>query len=205
MVNFFNSIILMRRFSLKRSAGYLAAVLLLGFATAAQAQQLPPLRIGYTDHEVLISNMPQTRTIQEELQAEVESGQRILLSMQEDYTGKVERYQTQRSLLSEERQQEREQELLALQQELQEKASELEQDIVQREIDLFSPIYELVDEAIRKVATERGLDLVLRTQAGPAQPILLYVNEDRIVDITLDVARELGIDVDAAMQSASEN
>ena len=195
----------MRRFSLKRSAGYLAAVLLLGFAAAAQAQQLPPLRIGYTDHEVLISNMPQTRTIQEELQAEVESGQRILLSMQEDYTGKVERYQTQRSLLSEERQQEREQELLALQQELQEKASELEQDLVQREIDLFSPIYELVDEAIRKVATERGLDLVLRTQAGPAQPILLYVNEDRIVDITLDVARELGIDVDAAMQSASEN
>ena len=195
----------MRRFSLKRSAGYLAAVLLLGFAAAAQAQQLPPLRIGYTDHEVLISNMPQTRTIQEELQAEVESGQRILLSMQEDYTGKVERYQTQRSLLSEERQQEREQELLALQQELQEKASELEQDLVQREIDLFSPIYELVDEAIRKVATERGLDLVLRTQAGPAQPILLYVNEDRIVDITLDVARELGIDVDAAMQPASEN
>lgn len=205
MVNIFNSIILMRRFSLKRSAGYLAAVLLLGFAAAAQAQQLPPLRIGYTDHEVLISNMPQTRTIQEELQAEVESGQRILLSMQEDYTGKVERYQTQRSLLSEERQQEREQELLALQQELQEKASELEQDLVQREIDLFSPIYELVDEAIRKVATERGLDLVLRTQAGPAQPILLYVNEDRIVDITLDVARELGIDVDAAMQPASEN
>ncbi len=195
----------MRRFSLKRSAGYLAAVLLLGFAAAAQAQQLPPLRIGYTDHEVLISNMPQTRTIQEELQAEVESGQRILLSMQEDYTGKLERYQTQRSLLSEERQQEREQELQGLLQELQEKSAELEQGLVQREIDLFSPIYELVDEAIRTVATERGLDLVLRTQAGPAQPILLYANEDRIVDITLDVARELGIDVDAAMQSASEN
>ena len=195
----------MRLYSLKRSAGYLAAVLLLGFVAAAQAQQLPALRIGYTDHEVLISNMPQTRTIQEELQAEVESGQRILQSMQEDYAGKLERYQTQRSLLSEEARQRREEELLSLQQELQEKASELEQELVQREIDLFSPIYELVDEAIRNVATERGLDLVLRTQAGPAQPILLYANEDRIVDITLDVARELGIDVDAAMQSASEN
>lgn len=195
----------MRRFSLKRSTGYLAAVLLLCFVAAAQSQQLPPLRIGYTDHEVLISNMPQTRTIQEELQAEVESGQRILVSMQEDYTGKVERYQTQRGLLSEESRQNREQELMSLQQELQEKASELEQELVQREIDLFSPIYEFVDEAIRKVATERGLDLVLRTQAGPAQPILLYANENRIVDITLDVARELGIDVDAAIQSASEN
>jgi len=195
----------MRLYSLKRSAGILAAVLLLGFVATAQAQQLPPLRIGYTDHEVLISNMPQTRTIQEELQAEVESGQRILQSMQEDYAGKLERYQTQRSLLSEEARQRREEELLSLQQELQEKASELEQELVQREIDLFSPIYERVDEAIRTVATERGLDLVLRTQAGPAQPILLYANEDRIVDITLDVARELGIDVDAATQSASDN
>ena len=192
----------MRLISLKRSAGFLFAVLFLGFATASQAQQLPALRIGYTDHEVLISNMPQTRTIQEELQAELESGQRILQSMQEDLAGKVERYQTQRALLSEERRQEREQELISLEEELRSKAGELEQELVQRELDLMGPIYQQVDTAIQTIAAEKDLDLVLRTQAGPAQPILLYVNEDRIVDITLEVARELGIDVDAAMQAA---
>ncbi len=192
----------MRLFSLKRSAAYLLAVSFLGFAVAVQAQQLPALRIGYTDHEVLISNMPQTRTIQEELQAELESGQRILQSMQEDLAGKVDRYQKQQALLSEERRQERQQELIGLEEELRNKASELEQDLVQRELDLMGPIYQQVDAAIQMVATEKNLDLVLRTQAGPAQPILLYANEDRITDITLDVARELGIDVDAAMQSA---
>ncbi|MDE2644895.1 MAG: OmpH family outer membrane protein [Bacteroidota bacterium] len=192
----------MRLISLKCSAGFLFAVLFLGFATASQAQQLPALRIGYTDHEVLISNMPQTRTIQEELQAELESGQRILQSMQEDLAGKVERYQTQRALLSEERRQEREQELISLEEELRSKAAELEQELVQRELDLMGPIYQQVDTAIQTIAAEKNLDLVLRTQAGPAQPILLYVNEDRITDITLEVARELGIDVDAAMQSA---
>ncbi|MCY3488193.1 MAG: OmpH family outer membrane protein [Bacteroidetes bacterium] len=192
----------MRLISLKRSSGFLFAVLFLGFATASQAQQLPALRIGYTDHEVLISNMPQTRTIQEELQAELESGQRILQSMQEDLGGKVERYQTQRALLSEERRQEREQELISLEEELRSKAAELEQELVQRELDLMGPIYQQVDTAIQTIAAEKNLDLVLRTQAGPAQPILLYVNEDRITDITLEVARELGIDVDAAMQSA---
>ncbi len=192
----------MRLFSLKRSAGYLLAVSFLGFATAAQAQQLPALRIGYTDHEVLISNMPQTRTIQEELQAELESGQRILQSMQEDLAGKVDRYQKQQALLSEERRQERQQELIGLEEELRNKAAELEQDLVQRELDLMGPIYQQVDTAIQTVAAEKNLDLVLRTQAGPAQPILLYANEDRITDITLEVARELGIDVDAAMQSA---
>ncbi len=191
----------MRLFSLKRNLGFFIAVLCMGLATVVQAQQLPALRIGYTDHEVLISNMPQTRTIQEELQAELESGQRILQSMQQDLAGKVERYQTQQALLSEERRQEREQELISLEEELRSKAGELEQALVQRELDLMGPIYQQVDTAIQTIAGEKNLDLVLRTQAGPAQPILLYANEDRIVDITLEVARELGIDVDAAIQS----
>ncbi len=191
----------MRLFSLKRNIGFFIAVLCIGLATVVQAQQLPALRIGYTDHEVLISNMPQTRTIQEELQAELESGQRILQSMQQDLAGKVERYQTQQALLSEERRQEREQELISLEEELRSKAGELEQALVQRELDLMGPIYQQVDTAIQTIAGEKNLDLVLRTQAGPAQPILLYANEDRIVDITLEVARELGIDVDAAIQS----
>ncbi len=192
----------MRLFSLQHSAGFFLAVFFFGFAAAVQAQQLPALRIGYTDHEVLISNMPQTRTIQEELQAELESGQRILQSMQDDLAGKVDRYQKQQALLSEERRQERQQELIGLEEELRNKAGELEQDLVQRELDLMGPIYQQVDTAIQTIAAEKDLDLVLRTQAGPAQPILLYANEDRIVDITLEVARELGIDVDAAMQSA---
>lgn len=191
----------MRLFSRKCNAGYLVAAFLIGFTTAAQAQQLPALRIGYTDHEVLISNMPQTRTIQEELQADLESGQRILQSMQEDYAGKLDRYQKQQALLSEERRQEREEELISLQEEIREKASELEQELLQREVDLMGPIYQQVDAAIRTIAGEKNLDLVLRTQAGPSQPILLYANEDRVVDITLEVARELGIDVDAAMQA----
>ena len=193
----------MRLFSLKRSIGCLFAASLVGFIAVAQAQQLPALRIGYTDHEVLISNMPQTRVIQEELQAELESGQRVLQSMQEDLAGKLDRYQ--QALLSEERREERQQELISLEEDLRNKASELEQDLVQREIDLMGPIFQQVDTAIQTIAAEKGLDLVLRTQAGPSQPILLYANEDRITDITIEVARELGIDVDAAMQQSEGN
>jgi len=195
----------MRLFSLKCSIGCILITSFLGFVTATQAQQLPSLRIGYTDHEVLISNMPQTRVIQEELQAELESGQRILQSMQEDLAGKVDRYQKQQALLSEERRQERQEELISLEEDLRGKAAELEQDLVQREVDLMGPIFQQVDTAIQTVAAEKRLDLVLRTQAGPSQPILLYANEDRITDITIEVARELGIDVDAAMRQAEGN
>jgi hypothetical protein len=37
---------------------------------------------------------------------------------------------------------------------------------------------------------------VLRSQVG-VQPVILYVNEQTIANITMDVARELGIDVEA--------
>jgi len=195
----------MRLFSLIHFISFLFIATLLSVNSTVVAQQLPALRIGYTDHEVIISNMPQTREIQGELQAELQSGQRILQSMQEDLAGKVDRYQKQQALLSDERRQEREEELISLEEELRNKASELEQDLVQREVDLMGPIFQQVDDAIQTIASEKGLDLVLRTQAGPSQPILLYANQDRITDITLEVARELGIDVDAAMQQSQSN
>ena len=177
---------------------YALAILLMGVVGTATAQQLPALRIGYTDHEVLISNMPEYQDVQVNLQAEYQSSQSVLQALVEDYEGKVDRYQKQQALLSEERRAEREQELLDAQQEIQERAQQAEQDLARREADLLSPIFTRVDEAINTVAEARNLDLVLRIQAGPAQPIILYANEDRIVDITLEVAIELGIDVGEA-------
>ena len=162
---------------------------------AASAQQLAPLRIGYTDHEILISNMPEYRTVQEELQAEFESSQADLQAQYEDFQSQVERYQRQQALLAPERQQEREAELAQAQADIQQMATESEQELAQREAELLSPIFTRVDAAIKMIAAEKSLDLVLRIQAGPMQPIILYANEDRILDITLDVAIELGIDV----------
>ena len=77
-----------------------------------------------------------------------------------------------------------------------------EQQLAEREGELLAPIFERVDQAIQSVAREQGLDIVLRSQAGPLQPIILYVNEDKIVNITPDVARKLGLEVD---ESAANN
>ena len=64
-------------------------------------------------------------------------------------------------------------------------------------------IFEQVDAAIQAVSKEKGLDIVLRSNIGASQPLILYVNEDKIVDITLDVARKLGLDVSEAEQTSS--
>lgn len=171
------------------------AGLLISVSGSALAQQMPALRIGYTDHEIIISNMPEYRQIQEQLQSELEKNQSEIQDMVAALEEKAQRYDRQQGLLSEQRIQERQQELLADQNEIQQRVQNAEQDLAILEADLLSPIFQRVDESIKKISEEKGLDLVLRIQAGQGQPIILYANEDRITDITLEVARDLGIDV----------
>lgn len=189
----------------KRISGLMMLMLVAAplFGTAAQAQT-QPLQVGYTDHELIIVNMPDYRRIQEQLQQEYVTAQEGLQQQSQAFQQQVERYQTQQSLLSEQSRTEREQELMQRQQELQQAAMQQEQQLQQRESELMQPLFERVQTAIDAVAEQRGLDLVIRSQVG-MQPVILYVNEDRLVDITLDVARRLGIEVDEEPAAASNS
>ncbi len=169
-----------------------ASPLLIGFVHDAGAQAL---NIGYTDHEIIIVNMPEYQDVQQQLESAYQGNQQELQTLYQDYQTRVERYQRQQSLLSEERRAEREQELMQMQQDLQQQAQEQEQALAQRESELMQPLLEKVQTAINEVAAAKGLDIVLRSQVG-TQPLLLYVNTETIEDITLDVARNLGLDVD---------
>ncbi len=185
----------------KRLSALLAFLVIGGIAADAQAQAL---KVGYTDHEVIIVNMPDYQNVQEQLQSVYQGSQQELQTLYQNYQEQLERYQRQQSLLSEERRQEREQELMQLQMDIQQQAQQKDQELAQREAELMKPILERVQAAIDQVATEKGLDLVLRSQVG-AQPILLYVNENTIDDITLDVARNLGLDVSEAEASSASS
>lgn len=162
-----------------------------GSAGTVQAQKL---KVGYTDHEVLIAAMPDYATIQGQLQQEFAGAQEALQSLAADFQAEVEKYQKQQSLLSAERRAEREGELAQRQQELQEAAGRKDQELADLEAELMQPIFDRVQAVIDEVATANGLDLVIRHRVG-AQPVILYRNEESVMDITLDVARKLGIDV----------
>ena len=193
---------------LKRvSAGCLLfAVVLLAFAaagwsTTARAQAL---EIGFTDHEIVLINMPQYQVVQQQLQTEFDANQEALQALYTDYQDKLERYQRQQSLLSEDRRQEREQELLQLQQQIQQDAQDQDQQLAVRQAELMQPLLEQIQDAINEVAAANGLDIVLRTRVG-TEPLLLFVNPETVRDITLDVARTLGLDVDGeAAESTGE-
>jgi outer membrane protein len=165
-----------------------------GGASDANAQG-QGLRVGFTDHEIIIVNMPEYRRVQTQLQEMFRGGQQELQGLYQDYQERLDRYQRQQALLNEQRRAEREQELMELQQQIQQQGQQKEQEIAEREAQLMQPLFERVQGAIDAVASRRNLDIVLRANVG-TQPLILYVNPNTITDITLDVARELGIEVD---------
>ena len=159
---------------------------------AASAQTL---KIGYADPEVIITYMPEYQDIQQQMAAEYRTSQEALQALAEDFQDRVEKYQKQQPLLSAERQAERETELAQLQTEIQDSAARKDQELAQRQEDLMAPLLERVQEVIDDVAAEKGLDIVIRS------PALLFVNEDTISNINLDIAERLGIEIDEPTES----
>lgn len=184
----------------KRVNGIALFVALLFAGVSAGEADAQALKVGYTDHEIIIVNMPDYKKVQEQLQRDYQGGQEDLQKLYQDYQEKLERYQKQQALLSEQKRQERERELMELQGSIQQSASQKEEQIAQREAELMQPLLQRVQTSIDKVAKQQGLDIVLRTQVG-AQPLILYVNEKTIKDITEAVARDLGLDVDGTAEN----
>ena len=174
------------------------ALLLAGTAAtapSAHAQTSAAARIGYTDYEVLLANLPQMDSVQTILQREAQAADAGLQPQAQEFQSKVEEYQRRQQLLSADARRTREQELAGLQQALEQAQQAAQQRLAVRRAELMRPIYEALQSAIDAEGAARNLDIVLPTQVG-GQPVLLYVNQSRVVDITREVARRLGLNVE---------
>jgi outer membrane protein len=155
-------------------------------APAAHAQ-----KIGYTNQEAILANMPEMQQVQRQLQQAAQQQRKELQREQQRLQKKMKQYQQRQSLLSDSARSARQQELRQLQSELQQSQRQRQQELRQREQELMQPLLEDLQSAIDSVAASRDIDVVLRTQA------LLYVDQQSgsVVDITQDVAQGLGIEL----------
>ena len=171
-----------------RTSSFLIAILMLGVAvSSAQAQAL---KAGYADPEIIITYMPEYNQVQNQMAIEYRTSQEALQAMAADFQDRVEKYQKQQPLLTAERQAEREAELGQLQSEIQDAAARKDEELNQRQEDLMAPLLDKVQAAIDEIAKAKGLDIVIRS------PALLYVNPDRVININIDIAKKLGIEID---------
>lgn len=160
---------------------------LLGAAIAAVPAQAQ--KIGYVDQQAVLVSMPGMQDVQQTMQKEMKEQQQQLQQQRQEFQKQVQEFQQQQSLLDDSARAERERQLQRRQQELQQATQKRQQQMQQQRRKLMQPLLEKLQGAIDKVAAQQELDMVLRRQ------VLLYEDQtsDRIVDITRDVAGELGI------------
>ena len=185
-----------------------ALVALVALAAVAPASAQTTLKVGYIDPDRVILQMPEFKQIQEQMKAEQQQVATRVRTVQDSLNTvlqtKVAEYETfdASPLATDEARQERQVELYQLQGGIEQAQSQGLQFLSYREAQLLQPLQVRVDDAIRSVSQEMGIDLVLPSTANNA-PVFLYVS-DRLVNITEAVMTNLGIDMAAATAPAGE-
>jgi outer membrane protein len=157
----------------------IAALLLVSASAFSQ-------KIGYVDYVSIISAMPEKGEADQGLEKYARDLEKQRQNMEMEYTQKLTTLQNEADTLSEMIINIRAKELQDLEQRINDFSQAAQQDIVAKREQLYAPILDKVDDAIKAVAEELGMKFVLEKSN------LLYAAETE--DITTRVKSRLGIE-----------
>ncbi|RMG76747.1 MAG: OmpH family outer membrane protein [Bacteroidetes bacterium] len=165
-----------------KTGGLMFAFLL--FLGTAQAQ-----KFGYVDSGAILSEMPEVKQMQSNLdgfKTQLEKkAQSMLTAYQEKQREAAQK--KERGELSPVQEEALLKELQEKEQEIYKYQNESQQKLAQKEQELLEPILEKVNNAIQEVAKEEGLQFVFDSRSG----VILYADES--TDITAKVKAKLGL------------
>jgi outer membrane protein len=170
---------------------FLASLLLFVSANVIQAQT----KVGYTNIELILAYMPETSTMNQNLQT---FQKELSDKLQEKQNYSQQKYQEYLSLkeaqkLTDADAKTREEELIKLDQELKQLASESDQKLSNKRSELMTPILEKFQTAIDDVAKEGGYKLILNQTTSTGVSTILYGPDED--DVTKKVMRKLNIKI----------
>lgn len=168
---------------------FAAAVLTAASLATTSAQAQAPLKIGYTSVEYVLSQMPESKQIESDLKAYNSQLEAQLKSKYAEYQAKGEAYQKGAATMTEVVKADKEKELTALQQSIQEFQRNAEQSLQQKQQTLLKPALDKLQKNIDAVAEESGYTYVLNSDG--ASPVLLHGPKDG--DISDLVLKKMGI------------
>ncbi|NNF57441.1 MAG: OmpH family outer membrane protein [Rhodothermaceae bacterium] len=176
--------------SLTRTVGLLALLLLPLVGAQAQAN-----RIGYLDPDIIIVQMPEYTQVRDSLQAREQLIAGDLQQRENELRTKFQELQelADSPVLTADARQEREQEILTMQADLEQRQQVGLQELGRYEAQQLQPLLLRLQEAIDAVGDEMGLALVISARANNA-PVILYAS-DAAVNITEAVLTRLGIEI----------
>jgi outer membrane protein len=172
-----------------------AALLTAGTLAATSAQAQAPLKIGYTDVQYVLAQMPESKQIESDLKAYNTQLEAQLKSKYAEYQAKGEAYQKGEATMTDVVKADKQKELQSLQQSIQEFQRSAEQSLQQKQQTLLKPALDKLQKNIDAVADENGFTYVFNSDTG-GSPLLLHAPESgNISDLVL---KKMGITPGAA-------
>ena len=161
-------------------------------AVSAEAQDTA-LKIGYTNAEYILSNMPEAKQIEAELKDYEKQLSTQLQSKSTDFDTKVQEYQRSAENMIPEVRADKERELQSLQQSIQKFQQDAQTSLQRKQGELLQPAFDKIQTAIDEVAKANGYTHIFNSgQPEVGLNILLYGrDEDNISDLVL---KQLGIE-----------
>lgn len=146
------------------------------------------VKLGYINSNEIMKLMPELNDVEKQMADFNEKNVKYLQNMEAEITGKYEKYEQERSGMTDAIRKVREEELMGLQQRYQSAAQTLQQEAQAQQMKLLQPIQEKLMKAIEAVSKRMDLMFVYDMASGA----VIY-KSDKATDITPAVKKELGI------------
>lgn len=167
---------------MKRIIGIAALVIFV--ASAAQSQNL---KFGHIDSDELIQALPEFDSANAQLETFRQELINTLELMSVELNNKSDAYNKESKNLTDLVRQTKEQELVDLNRRIQDFQTNAQEQLQNKQIELFQPIYTKVEKAIRDVGKENGFIYIFNVGT------LLYFDESKSVDVLPMAKTKLGL------------
>ena len=156
------------------------------FSVSAYSQ----VKIGYMNPAQVLSELEEVATIEQQIEALIQTRDDELIAKSTQLQQDFATYEEGKAVLSAEARSTKEQELLDRNTALEQERETYLNEIRQKRTQMMTPIIEKMDEAIKEVAAQMGLDLVLNEMTSYGDAIIFYSNEEKL-NITTQVITRL--------------
>ncbi|AWW00898.1 OmpH family outer membrane protein [Arcticibacterium luteifluviistationis] len=173
---------------IKLFATLFAALMLAGIGANAQ------VKIGYTNIDYILTNLPDSKEIQEKLTTEKAQYDKLLQEKVAEFQKSYENYQKNAATMTPVIRQDKEKSLQTAQTGIQEFQQNSEAAIQNKQRELLAPVMDKIQVAIDEVAKSNGYTHVLNSDAGyGTTPVILVApDSDNITNL---VFKHMGVTV----------
>ena len=165
------------------------AVLIFVIALAGQSAMAQSFKFGHINSDELIQSMPEYDSATVKLEKFRKELLNALDLMTVEFNTKNESYQKESKNLSDIVKQTKEQELIDMQKRIQDFQGNAQQQLQNKQTEVFQPIYVKVDKAIKDIGKENGFLYVFDVAKGA----LLYFDEAKSINVLSLVKTKLGL------------